>query len=61
MGTVGELETSFSSSQEDTTKSRVLLITGSTIGNALAHALAEDDNVSRILLSWRSSEPEGKL
>ena len=58
MGTVGELETGFSSSEGDTINSRVLLITGSTIGNALAHALAEDENVSRIWLSWRSSAPE---
>ena len=58
MGTVGELETGFSSSEGDTSNSRVLLITGSTIGNALAHALAEDENVSRIWLSWRSSAPE---
>jgi len=58
MGTVGELETGFSSSEGGTSNSRVLLITGSTIGNALAHALAEDENVSRIWLSWRSSAPE---
>ena len=58
MGTVGELETGFSSYEGDTINSRVLLITGSTIGNALAHALAEDENVSRIWLSWRSSAPE---
>ena len=58
MGTVGELETGFSSSEGDTINSRVLLITGSTIGNALALALAEDENVSLIWLSWRSSAPE---
>ena len=58
MGTVGELEKSSSSAEADTTKSRVLLITGSTIGNALAHALAEDEDVSRIWLSWRSTAPE---
>ena len=58
MGTVGELEKSSSSAEADTTESRVLLITGSTIGNALAHALAEDEDVSRIWLSWRSTAPE---
>ena len=58
MGTVGELETGFSSSEGGTSNSRVILITGSTIGNALAHALAEDENVSRIWLSWGSSAPE---
>ncbi len=35
----------------------VLLITGSTIGAALAHSLAEEDEVERIWLTWRSSKP----
>ena len=37
---------------------RHLLITGSTIGTALAHCFAQDDRVEKVTLTWHSRRPE---
>ena len=42
--------------EKDTTKKH-LLITGSTIGIALAEAFAADDQVASVTLTWRSHRP----
>lgn len=37
---------------------RHVLITGGTIGTALAHALAEEESIAHVRLAWRSNEPD---
>lgn len=58
MDSFSELEARSRREKRELKVPRKLLITGSTIGIALAHCLAEESRVEQIWLTWRRNKPE---
>ena len=58
MDSVSKLETRSRQEEDGPEAPSALLITGSTIGIALAHCLAEESSTKEIWLTWRTKKPE---